>query len=153
VAPSTEPTEQPWEQVGERVHEKKRRFQAVSAAHVSTHLLGGVEPSKRALARGAPYLDKHLTPNVRFWAGFNHTRFSTGAVSTQRGEGLNRHFKAHLSAQSPLSKLFNQVLLKEQREKAKLVLFTAKDEVCPSNYRGRHRDTGRHRQTDNYTDR
>eukprot|EP00192_Tetraselmis_astigmatica_P017859 CAMPEP_0117653852 /NCGR_PEP_ID=MMETSP0804-20121206/3421_1 /TAXON_ID=1074897 /ORGANISM="Tetraselmis astigmatica, Strain CCMP880" /LENGTH=141 /DNA_ID=CAMNT_0005460073 /DNA_START=325 /DNA_END=746 /DNA_ORIENTATION=+ len=55
-------------------------------------------------------LDKHLTPNVRFWAGFNHTRFSTGAVSTQRGEGLNRHFKAHLSAQSPLSKLFNQVL-------------------------------------------
>mmetsp|Transcript_26560 Transcript_26560/g.74629 ORF Transcript_26560/g.74629 Transcript_26560/m.74629 type:complete len:103 (-) Transcript_26560:515-823(-) len=27
-------------------------------------------------------LDKHITPNVRFWAGFNHTRFSTGAVSS-----------------------------------------------------------------------
>jgi len=56
-------------------------------------------------------LDNHLTPNVRYWAGFRHTRFSTGAVSTQRGEGLNRHFKAHLSGQSPLSKLFDQVLL------------------------------------------
>jgi len=55
-------------------------------------------------------LDKYLTPNIRYWAGFNHTRFSTGAVSTQRGEGLNRHFKSHLSAQSPLSKLFDQVL-------------------------------------------
>mmetsp|Transcript_34160 Transcript_34160/g.86065 ORF Transcript_34160/g.86065 Transcript_34160/m.86065 type:complete len:103 (-) Transcript_34160:125-433(-) len=66
---------------------------------------------KQRWPKAAPYVDNHLTPNVRYWAGFRHTRFSTGAVSTQRGEGLNRHFKAHLSGQSPLSKLFDQVLL------------------------------------------
>ena len=75
------------------------------------------------------YLDEQLTPNVRYWAGFRHTRFSTGAVSTQRGEGLNRHFKAHLSAQSPLSKLFQEVLLREEREQAKLYVSTVKDNM------------------------
>jgi len=38
-----------------------------------------------------PYLDDQLTPNVRYWAAYNHDRFTTEAVSTQRGEGLNRH--------------------------------------------------------------
>jgi len=104
-------------------------YQVLEAASVPPHLLlTDADPGvTAAIATVLPYtlhlwclwhllqnlrnnLDKHLTPNVRFWAGFNHTRFSTGAVSTQRGEGLNRHFKAHLSAQSPLSKLFNQVL-------------------------------------------
>ncbi len=89
----------------------------------------------------APYLDTHLTPNVKYWGGFRYTRFSTGAVSTQRGEGLNRHFKAHLSGQSPLCKLFETVLLKEEREEARLIVSCAKDEVrvllaisaCPAN--------------------
>mmetsp|Transcript_31619 Transcript_31619/g.89835 ORF Transcript_31619/g.89835 Transcript_31619/m.89835 type:complete len:165 (-) Transcript_31619:40-534(-) len=36
-------------------------------------------------------LDDQLTPNVRYWAAYNHDRFTTEAVSTQRGEGLNRH--------------------------------------------------------------
>jgi len=84
---------------------------------------------KETWKKSASYLDEQLTPNVVYWAGFSHTRFSTGAVSTQRGEGLNRHFKAHLSGQSPLSKLFNEVLLREERETAKLIISTVKDNI------------------------
>lgn len=79
----------------------------------------------------ATYLDDQLTGNVRFWAGFRHTRFTTGAVSTQRGEGLNRHFKRHLSGHSPLSKLFEEVIMTEEKEAARLIVATARDEVHP----------------------
>ena len=75
------------------------------------------------------YLDMHLTPNVHLWAGFRHTRFSTGAVSTQRGEGLNKHFKVHLSAQSPLNKLFDEACLRENKEAARLFLSEVRDEM------------------------
>ena len=82
-----------------------------------------------AWPQARPYLDEQLTPNVRFWAGYAHDRFSTGALSTQRGEGLNRHFKKHLSGQAPLCKLLDQVLLKEKREEARLTVSVARDEV------------------------
>jgi hypothetical protein len=75
------------------------------------------------------YLDAHLTPNVKYWAGFRYTRFSAGAVSTQRGEGLNRHLKVHLSGHSPLCKLFETILLKEEREETRLIVSWVKDEV------------------------
>ena len=75
------------------------------------------------------YLDNQLTPNVQYWAGFRHTRFTTGAVSTQRGEGLNRHFKHHLSAQSPLCKLFDEACLREEKEAARLFLSEVRDEL------------------------
>lgn len=86
---------------------------------------------QRAWPEAAPYLEEQLTGNVRFWAGFRHTCFTTGALSTQRGEGINRHFKQHLSGQSPLSKFYEEVILKEAREAARLVVATAKDEVTP----------------------
>jgi hypothetical protein len=77
-----------------------------------------------------PYLDEQLSANTQYWAAYAQDRFTTGAVSTQRGEGLNRHFKSCLSGQSPLSKVFEQVLLQEAKEEAKLVVATARDEVC-----------------------
>ena len=87
------------------------------------------ESLKATYPESASYLDRQLTPNVRYWAGFRHTRFTTGAVSTQRGEGLNRHFKVHLSAQSPLCKLFNEACLREEKEAARLFLSEVRDEM------------------------
>ena len=98
--------------------------------HVSeTIFKAKYEELKQCWPEAVPYLDQHLTPNVRFWAGYAHDRFSTGAVSTQRGEGLNRHFKANLSGHSSLSKLFQQVLLKEHREAVRLTTITAREQV------------------------
>ena len=104
--------------------------------HVQAHISKAVfdeqwEQLLEAWPQARPYLDEQLTPNTRYWAGYAHDRFSTGAVSTQRGEGLNRHFKKHLSGHAPLSKLLDQVLLKEKREEARLTVSVARDEVNP----------------------
>ena len=76
-----------------------------------------------------PYLDDQLTRNAKFWAGYSFDTFTTGAVSTQRGEGLNRHMKKHLSLSSPLVKVFDEVLNREQREKARSIVQDAVEEV------------------------
>jgi hypothetical protein len=99
-------------------------------AHMTEKILWQeYSPLKERWPEAAPYLDKHLTPKVRYWASFKHTRFSTSAVSTQRGEGLNRHLKAHLSGKISLNALFTQVIQREEREEVKAIVDTAKDEV------------------------
>ena len=90
---------------------------------------------KHMWKEAAPYLDKQLTPDINYWAGYRWTRFSAGAVSTQRGEGLNRHFKVHLSLQSPLCKLFEEVLLREEREATRLFVSGVRDEMHATNSR------------------
>jgi hypothetical protein len=79
--------------------------------------------------QATPYLDEQLSPNVRFWAGYRYDTFTAGAVSTQRGEGLNRHIKHHLSLNSPLVKLFTEVLIKEAKENARATITDAQDQV------------------------
>eukprot|EP00192_Tetraselmis_astigmatica_P022452 CAMPEP_0117652560 /NCGR_PEP_ID=MMETSP0804-20121206/2693_1 /TAXON_ID=1074897 /ORGANISM="Tetraselmis astigmatica, Strain CCMP880" /LENGTH=52 /DNA_ID=CAMNT_0005458617 /DNA_START=404 /DNA_END=559 /DNA_ORIENTATION=+ len=51
-----------------------------------------------------------------------------GAVSTQRGEGLNRHLKHHMSLQTPLTKLLKEVLIRRAKEKMRATVKDAVDE-------------------------
>lgn len=76
-----------------------------------------------------PYLDENLSKNTRFWAGYRFDVFTTGAISTQRGEGLNRHVKHHLNLQSPLTKLYAEVLVREQKEQARATVKDVLDMV------------------------
>lgn len=76
-----------------------------------------------------PYLDEHLTDTAERWAECYLQTFTTGCQSTQRGEGANRHIKKHLQKNSPLTKVFNEVLLKEKWEQAKLSIATARDSI------------------------
>ena len=85
---------------------------------------------KQLWPEAVPYLDEQLTPNVRFWAGYRFDVFTTGAISTQRGEGLNLHMKHHLSLQIPLVKLFKEVLIREKKEEARATVRDARDQVC-----------------------
>ena len=119
--------------LGSKLNSEYNNF-AADFRHVQQHMSKKVFWKEYALLKdrwpeAVHYLDQHLTPNVSYWAGYRVTRFSTGAVSTQRGEGLNRHFKEHLTGNSPLSKVFDAVILQEAKEDARLVVTQAKDEV------------------------
>mmetsp|Transcript_31570 Transcript_31570/g.89651 ORF Transcript_31570/g.89651 Transcript_31570/m.89651 type:complete len:128 (+) Transcript_31570:570-953(+) len=83
------------------------------------------------LSWGATTLAEQLTPNIRYWAGYRYDVFTTGSISTQLGEGLNRFIKKHLSLTSPLMKLYEEIVHKEQREAAHNLVADIVVQVLP----------------------
>jgi hypothetical protein len=77
---------------------------------------------KRDFPEAVPYLDGQLTDNAQRWAtAFFVDTFTAGGVSTQRGEGLNRHVKRHLDGRSSLNKVCEVVSHREVAEEARYV--------------------------------
>ena len=116
--------------LGSRYCDFSAQFKAVQRQVSETVFWHQYNQLKSTWPDAVPYLDDQLTKNVKFWAGFCFDTFTTGAISTQRGEGLNRHMKKHLNLSAPLVKVFDEVLSREQREKAKSTVQDAVDEVC-----------------------
>jgi len=75
------------------------------------------------------YMAQHLTPSVHHWATCYHDVFTGGTMSTQRGKGLNRHIKQHLSQNASLMKLLRETAQRCLHEDARLVITEAKQQV------------------------
>ena len=87
---------------------------------------------KQDFPAAAPYLDNALTPHVQNWAAWALQTFTAGGETTQRGEGLNRHLKRSLDAQSSLRKVLNVVLMRDAWDDMRCATSKAKDEAHPT---------------------
>ena len=95
LAHPLESHEEPRAPAGVRLQSVCGRLQVRSGKHIKANLRGAVGGPCGGLATGKAVAGPGVDAQRRYWASWAHDRFSTGAVSTQRGEGLNCHFKKH----------------------------------------------------------